>query len=293
MKPRRPAIPRVTSPAPRAVTRAVSDRNGGELPFPVLLRTRHFIVIDKPPGLPAHAGRAGGPSVEDAFALMSRHRNGPWLAHRLDRDTSGCLLVALRKQALIAAQECFASGRTTKVYWAITHGHPTAGHGVVDAPLLRRAERGQWRMEITPDGQDARTAWRCLARGHMPDGSPASWLELRLETGRTHQARVHCAALGCPVMGDGQYGRADGKSLHLMSRELYLPLDPPIHAIAPPPAHMCLTARQAGWTLACPPAITPAVTRAHITEPPAAMALRDNAPTHAQHPGHDVPATTP
>ncbi|POF62724.1 RNA pseudouridine synthase [Novacetimonas maltaceti] len=274
---------RRAGPSPR---RDIPTAGGGNLPFPVLFQDRHFIVIDKPAGLPAHPGRAGGPSVEDAFGLMSRHRNGPWLAHRLDRDTSGCLLIALRKQALLAAQECLGNGRATKLYWAITHGHPPAGHGVVDAPLLRRADHTGWRIEAAPGGQDARTAWRCLARGHMPDGSPASWLELRLETGRTHQARVHCATLGCPVMGDGQYGRADGKLLHLMSRELYLPLDLPIHAIAPPPAHMRLTARQAGWTLGetCPPA-HPA------TEPPAdGAAMRTHPRTRRR--SHGVAAPT-
>ncbi|MBV1834865.1 RluA family pseudouridine synthase [Novacetimonas pomaceti] len=237
-------------PRPFAASSPSGPRAGhAPLPFPVLFRDRHFIVIDKPAGLPAHPGRDGGPSVEDAFALMSRHRNGPWLAHRLDRDTSGCLLVALRKQALVAAQSCFANGEATKVYWAITHGHPPGAHGVIDAPLLRREGRGGWRIETDPRGQAARTAWRCLARGHMPDGSPASWLELRLGTGRTHQARVHCATLGCPVMGDGQYGPADGKSLHLMSRELHLPLAPSIHAVAAPPPHMRHSAAQAGWDL--------------------------------------------
>lgn len=280
---------RKAGPTPR---RDIPSGGGGNLPFPILFQDRHFIVIDKPAGLSAHPGRAGGPSVEDAFGLMSRHRNGPWLAHRLDRDTSGCLLVALRKQALIAAQECLANGQATKLYWAITHGHPPADDGVVDAPLLRRADRARWWVEAAPGGQAARTTWRCLARGHMPDGSPASWLELRLHTGRTHQARVHCATLGCPVMGDGQYGRADGKLLHLMSRELYLPLDPPIHALASPPAHMRLTARQAGWTLERPATITPRASAPPNTEPPAAAAMRGHAPSRAHRRGPGAPATT-
>ena len=77
---------------------------------PILFRDDRFVVLDKPPGLPVHAGPRGGPSVEDWFPFLSRRKDGPWLAHRLDADTSGCLVVALRRAALIAAQAEFAAG---------------------------------------------------------------------------------------------------------------------------------------------------------------------------------------
>ncbi|KAB8124035.1 RNA pseudouridine synthase [Komagataeibacter medellinensis] len=222
----------------------------GVLPFTVLYRDNRFVVLDKPPGLPVHSGRAGGPSVEDWFPLLSRHRNGPWLAHRLDQDTAGCLVVALRKQALVAAQECFAAGRVDKTYWAIVQDAPAEPSGVVDAPLARVEQGRQWRMQAARDGQPARTRWRVLATGRDDAGHPISWLELVLETGRTHQARAHCAALGCPILGDGRYGARQAGALHLMSRSIHLPLDVPVHAMAMPPAHMRRTMAQAGWTLA-------------------------------------------
>ncbi|GBQ32001.1 ribosomal RNA large subunit 23S rRNA pseudouridine synthase A [Gluconacetobacter sacchari DSM 12717] len=208
----------------------------GPGPFPVLFRDARFLVIDKPPGLAVHAGPAGGPSVEDAFPLLSRRPDGPWLAHRLDRDTSGCLLIALRKQPLLAAQAAFARGQARKTYWAIVRGRPAADSGTVAMTMAKQSDQRGWRMVEAPTGQDSRTAWRVLATdGHL------SWLELRLLTGRTHQARLHCASLGCPILGDPIYGEATGRDssmLHLMSRALALPLEPPVSAVAPPPDHI-------------------------------------------------------
>ena len=219
-------------------------------PFTVLFRDNRFVVIDKPPGLPVHPGRHGGPSVEDWFTHLSRHRNGPWLAHRLDQDTSGCLVIALRKQALVAAQACFAAGQAHKTYWATVQGVPTGTSGVVDTPLARVEQGRQWSMRPAPTGgQNARTRWRVLGQGRDAVGHAVSWLELRLETGRTHQARAHCALLGCPILGDSRYGaRAEG-ALYLMSRSIFLPLDIPVHATAMPPEHMRRLMAQAGWTL--------------------------------------------
>ena len=202
------------------------------------------MVLDKPPGLAVHPGPGGGPSVEDCFPQLSRRRDGPWLAHRLDADTAGCLLVALRKTALIQAQACFAEGRTAKTYWAVVSGAPGGASGLVDQPLARHTGRDGWRMVATPSGQPACTEWRVL--GSTPG---LTWLELRLLTGRTHQARVHCAGLGCPILGDPVYGdAASGRArLHLLARALTLPLEPPVSAMAPPPPHMRDALLQCGY----------------------------------------------
>ncbi len=189
-------------------------------------------MLDKPAGLPVHAGPGGSTSVEDCFASLSRRADGPWLAHRLDADTAGCLLVALRKTALLQAQRCFAESRAAKTYWAVVAGSPTDTAGLVDRPLARHSTPAGWRMRPDPDGQPARTLWTVLGRA-----PGLAWLELRLLTGRTHQARVHCALLGCPILGDPVYG-AGGTRLHLLARSLSLPLDPPVAATAPPPEHM-------------------------------------------------------
>ncbi|WP_291423727.1 pseudouridine synthase, partial [Acidocella sp.] len=103
----------------------------------VLYRDRRFIIVDKPAGLPVHAGRAGGPSVEDFFPQWRLGRDGPWLAHRLDQDTAGCLVVALKKSALLAAQACFAGGGAQKTYWAVVRGVPEVMEGVVELPLAK------------------------------------------------------------------------------------------------------------------------------------------------------------
>ncbi|GAB6967399.1 RNA pseudouridine synthase [Komagataeibacter kakiaceti JCM 25156] len=230
--------------------RTVRAQPSGPPPFTVLYRDNRFVIIDKPPGLPAHPGRSGGPSVEDWFPRLSRHRTGPWLAHRLDQDTSGCLVIALRKQALVAAQACFAAGRARKTYWAIVHGAPGGLSGVVDAPLARVEQGRQWSMQpVATGGQDARTRWRVMGRGRDTAGQPISWLELELETGRTHQARVHCAVMGCPILGDSRYGARGEGALYLMSRSIHLPLDIPVHATAMPPEHMRRLMAQAGWSL--------------------------------------------
>jgi tRNA pseudouridine32 synthase/23S rRNA pseudouridine746 synthase len=208
---------------------------------PILFRDDRFVVLDKPPGLPVHPGPRGGPSVEDWFPFLSRRKGGPWLAHRLDADTSGCLVVALRRAALIAAQAEFAAGRAQKTYWAVVRGIPPSATGTIDAPLRRISNRSGWRMVSDAEGQSAVTDW--LVRGQAGD---IVWLELHPHTGRTHQVRVHCALLGCPVLGDPIYGEASGL-LHLLSRAIGLPLDPPLSATAPPPPHMRGALTRCGW----------------------------------------------
>ncbi len=198
-----------------------------------LVRTENFVVIDKPAGLPVHPGPAGGPSVEDFFPLLSRRRDGPWLAHRLDTDTSGCLVIALRRAALHAAQAEFAAGRAEKIYWAIVEGVIEAESGVIEANLSKRSTRqAGWRMVVDPGGQLAVTDWRVLGRG-----AGKTWLELRPRTGRTHQIRVHCAHLGHPLLGDPVYGNGLGR-LQLLARGITLHLEPKLAAVAEPPPDM-------------------------------------------------------
>jgi len=208
---------------------------------PILFQDARFVVLDKPAGLPVHAGPRGGPSIEDCFPLLSRRRDGPWLAHRLDADTAGCLVVALRRAALHQAQAAFTAGLVQKTYWAVVQGRPAGTEGLVDAALQKRTDPAGWRMVPSPAGQPARTGWRLRGTG---DG--IAWLELEPQTGRTHQVRVHCATLGCPILGDPVYGDGVGR-LHLLARAVSLPLDPPVQAVAPPPAHMLAALRACGW----------------------------------------------
>ena len=209
---------------------------------PILFRDARFVVLDKPAGLPVHPGPRGGRSVEDWFRELSRRRDGPWLVHRLDADTSGCLVVALRHAALIAAQAEFAAGRARKTYWGVVRGVPAAQSGTIDAPLRRISGPQGWRMAQDPRGQRAVTDWRLRGADH-----DVAWLELFPRTGRTHQVRVHCALLGCPVLGDAMYGGGPGP-LHLLARAVELALDPPLRAEAEPPQHMhAALTRCGGW----------------------------------------------
>jgi tRNA pseudouridine32 synthase/23S rRNA pseudouridine746 synthase len=216
-----------------------TDLRGSSLP--ILLATPHFVVLNKPAGLPVHPGPAGGPSVEDWFPLLSRRSDGPWLAHRLDADTAGCLVIALRKTALLAAQAEFAAGRAQKTYWAVVAGGPDDDSGTIDARLLKQSAPRGWRMAVDPAGQPALTRWRVLGRS-----AAHTWLELTPRTGRTHQIRVHCAHAGWPILGDPLYG--SGSGLHLLARSIRLALAPPLSATAPPPPAMQPAFRACGWT---------------------------------------------
>ena len=219
--------------------------------IPILFRDDRFVVLDKPPGLPVHPGPRGGPSVEDCFPQLSRRKDGPWLAHRLDADTAGCLVVALRRAALIAAQAEFAAGRAQKTYWAVVTGVPRTKSGTIDAPLRRHSTQSGWRMVSDSAGQRALTDWK--VRGQAGD---IAWLELHPHTGRTHQVRVHCALLGCAILGDPIYGApiygaavsdSTRAPLHLLSRAISLLLQPLVAATAEPPPHMRDALTRCGW----------------------------------------------
>lgn len=213
----------------------------------VLYRDAMMLVIDKPAGIPVHAGPGGGPNLEQYFdALRYGLPRPPGLAHRLDRDTSGCLVLGRHRRALARLGRLFESGRVDKVYWAVVEGAPPQAEGRIDLPLQKVSRKDAWRMFPDPAGQPSVTDYRLLGRA---DGR--SWLECRPRTGRTHQIRVHLAAIGCPILGDGIYGQPNPtEPLHLHAREVTLPLYPTreaIGAVAPPPSHMQAALRACGW----------------------------------------------
>jgi tRNA pseudouridine32 synthase / 23S rRNA pseudouridine746 synthase len=216
----------------------------------LLYRDALVLVIDKPAGLPVHAGPKGGPNLEDYLdALRFGLPRRPGLAHRLDRDTSGCLVLGRHRQALARLGRLFASGQVEKVYWTVVHGRPPEPEGRIEAPLRKRNEQRGWWMETHPEGQSAVTDYRILGRA---EDRNLTWLECRPRTGRTHQVRVHAASLGCPVLGDAVYGPKDEPRppLHLHARSVALPLypgKPPVSAEAPPPDHMVEALKACGW----------------------------------------------
>ncbi|NVO13349.1 MAG: RNA pseudouridine synthase [Rhodoplanes sp.] len=227
----------------------------------VLYRDGLMIVIDKPAGLPVHRGPKGGESLEESFeALRFGLPRAPSLAHRLDRETSGCLVLGRHRKALAHLGLLFKHGEVKKTYWAVVEGGPEADTGTIDMPLGRLDETRGWWMQPDPKGQPAVTTWQVLGRGAAPDeagrdgDSPRlTWLALSPLTGRTHQLRVHCSAMGFPILGDNIYGRAPrfgGPRLHLHAREIVVPLSknkPPVRIVAPVPEHLRPVLAACGW----------------------------------------------
>jgi tRNA pseudouridine32 synthase/23S rRNA pseudouridine746 synthase len=260
----------------------------------LLYRDGLMLVIDKPPGFAVHRGPKGGESLEDYFgALTFGLPRAPALAHRLDRDTSGCLVLGRHRKALAELGRLFKNGRIGKTYWAVVEGGPAEDQGRIDVPLARLDDTRGWWMKHDPAGQPSSTTWKVLGRSgkstsgeatgraaRVPsplegEGDPArgndtklphlTWLALEPLTGRTHQLRVHCAAMGWPIVGDAIYGTQassrrlrnekhtpliGGPILHLHAREVLVPLyknRAPIRVEAPAPPHMRELLTRCGW----------------------------------------------
>lgn len=224
----------------------------------LLYRDGLMLVLDKPAGLAVHRGPKGGESLEDHFgALRFGLPRAPALAHRLDRDTSGCLVLGRHRKALATLGKLFKNGVIGKTYWALVQGGPKEDGGHIDMPLGKRDDSRGWWMKPDPDGQPAVTTWEVLGRA---DGT--AWLALEPLTGRTHQLRVHCAENGWPIMGDAIYGgapREGGLRLQLHSREIVVPLyknRDPVKVTAPVPPHMREGLAACGWIDNDPPVET-------------------------------------
>jgi tRNA pseudouridine32 synthase/23S rRNA pseudouridine746 synthase len=301
-----------------------------EMQARILYRDGLMLVIDKPAGLPVHRGPKGGASLEDFFdALRFGLPRPPALAHRLDKETSGCLVLGRHRKALAHLGLLFKHGKVAKTYWAVVEGGPEAVEGVIELPLGRLdATRGWW-MKPDAKGMPAVTTWRVMGRGQIveeetqtaisdsghsgrrvnedllppamwgtiaradrlnipppgggrsvheadregvnpPPASPhpsapraptlplqgrvVTWLALEPLTGRTHQLRVHCAAMGWPILGDNIYGtgpRFGGPGLHLHAREVVVPIGKnrePVRVVAPVPAPMRDLLRACGFS---------------------------------------------
>ena len=212
----------------------------------VIYRDSTVIALNKPAGLAVQGGSGVGRHVD---AMLDELRFGlaerPRLAHRLDKDTSGVLLIGRTPRATAAIADALRRRETRKTYWAVVVGVPELPEGSVDLPLAKQGGRGRERMAAVADGKSARTGFRIIETA----GRRATWVELSPETGRTHQLRVHMAAIGTPILGDGKYG---GPAAHIsgLSRRLHLHarfMDVPmpdgdrISVSAPLPPHMLET----------------------------------------------------
>jgi len=240
-----PPLPEGPAPAPER--KPVSERDARELERMVLYRDALVLVLDKPHGLAVQ----GGPGITrnlDAMldALQFDADERPRLVHRLDRDTSGVLLLARTQQAAAYLAREFRGRGVEKTYWAVVVPQPEASEGRIDLALAKQAgARGERTVAVDDPHEGARaiTDFRTLDAARRR----VAWLELKPLTGRTHQLRVHCAeGLGTPILGDGKYGGAAAhldelpNQLHLHARALRLPHPEGgvLEAAAPLPPHM-------------------------------------------------------
>ncbi|MBU6166000.1 MAG: RluA family pseudouridine synthase [Alphaproteobacteria bacterium] len=198
--------------------------------LPVIFANADVVVINKPPGLAVHPGPKTPHSLEALLPQLALGRFVPVAAHRLDRDTSGCLAVARSRRGVKALAAAFAGGGAEKIYWAILSGLPATPSGLVDAPLAKISSAAAgWRMVVDPAGKASRTHWQVL-------DAATRLVEFRPETGRTHQIRVHAAEIGCPIAGDPVYGDGVGPMrLHARCLAITLPDGQQIRAVADPP----------------------------------------------------------
>jgi 23S rRNA pseudouridine955/2504/2580 synthase len=211
-------------------------------------------VLNKPPGLATQGGTKTTQHLDRLLDGLADERGRPKLVHRLDKDTSGALLVARTARSAGHFAKAFSGRTAKKVYWALVVGVPDADEGTIDAPLAKQPGTGGEKMHIDEEhGLPAKTRWRTIDRA----GNRAAWVELQPLTGRTHQLRAHMAAIGHPIVGDAKYGGAEAfltggisRKLHLHARRIRIdaPEGGKIDVTAELPAHFAETLSTMGFS---------------------------------------------
>ncbi|MET0360517.1 MAG: RluA family pseudouridine synthase [Sphingobium sp.] len=222
----------------------------------VIHRDAQAIVINKPPGLATQGGTKMHEHVDGLLDALEYERDDrPRLVHRLDKDTSGALLLARSARAAAHFAKSFSSRTARKVYWAIIMDVPSVADGIIELPIAKQPGTGGEKMHVDEkEGAPARTRYRIIERA----GNRACWVELQPYTGRTHQLRVHMAAIGHPIVGDGKYGGKNAfltgtisRKMHLHARRIRIdhPDGSPLDVRAEPPPHFMETLIDLGFDL--------------------------------------------
>lgn len=267
-----PPIPAPGAAPPPAP--GITDADAGMMRAAVLWSDEHMVVLNKPPGLPSQGGTGQQRHVDGLSAALADGGEKPRLVHRLDRDTSGVLLLARTRPAAKALAEAFRARGTRKIYWAVVAGVPQPSMGTIRYGLVKASGHGAGgegermrtvhpaEVDATPGAQRATTDYAVLDRL----GSRAAWVALVPVTGRTHQLRAHMAAMGHPVAGDGKYGGSGqenlgsgwgaglggglSRKLHLHARSIAIAhpvTGRTLSVTAPLPEHMARTWEAVGW----------------------------------------------
>ena len=232
----------------------------------ILYRDDHVIALDKPSGLPVQGGSKVTRNLDALLEAIADPTHGrPRLVHRLDRDTSGVIVVGRTPSAAASLAEAFKGRDAKKLYWTILVGAPSPRQGRVDLAVAKREGRAGEKMTVVGPGDDegdglaARTRYAVINHASAETGRGLAWVSFLPETGRTHQIRVHAAALGTPILGDGKYGgrrafppiagQTERPLLHLHARRLIVP-HPTVGVLdlsAPLPNHMLESFRRLGF----------------------------------------------
>jgi 23S rRNA pseudouridine955/2504/2580 synthase len=220
--------PQAAEPQP-AATAKKSARDASDIKKLILFEDEDVIVLNKPAGLATQGGTGIRESIDHMLASLAHEKNGkPKLVHRLDKDTSGVLLVARTVFAASRMAESFRHRDTQKIYWGLTLGVPKPERGRIEAALVKRGESMIVAGRKDEDAKTAITIYQNMERALFE----AAFVAMRPITGRTHQLRVHMAHIGAPLLGDRLYGKTMpesmpaedlGKGLHLHARRLILP----------------------------------------------------------------------
>ncbi|NVJ97366.1 MAG: RluA family pseudouridine synthase [Alphaproteobacteria bacterium] len=241
--PKREAKPRLT------------EKDMKEVQSWVLYRDDHVIAINKPAGLPTQGGTGQSRHLDgllDALRFGSSHR--PRLVHRLDKDTSGVLLLGRTPNDAAALANAFKTKETDKRYWALVMGCPKQRDGRIILKMEKAPIKGNERMVVSNSGQHSLTDYAVVENA----GAQAAWLALKPHTGRTHQLRLHCAEMEHPIVGDGKYGGADAFLSGSISRKLHLhshtvdfphPAGGRMSVTAPLPDHMAASFEMLGFSV--------------------------------------------
>lgn len=219
----------------------------------VIEQDRAAIVLNKPPGLATQGGTGTHSHVDGLLDAYAPDGPRPRLVHRLDKDTSGVLLVARTPGSAAFFSKRFSGRDAKKIYWALVVGVPDVSEGIIEAPISKQPGTGGEKMMIDEEnGQSAKTRYRVVERA----GNSTAWVELQPYTGRTHQLRVHLAAIGHPIVGDGKYGGqaafltgSISRKMHLHARRLIMdhPEGDRLDVTAALPEHFAASMAQLGF----------------------------------------------